>query len=368
MEAAVSFSIDGEAPSAGSLRVFHPAAAADRQGVGRITDLAELCSWLVASDRAANGCEPEFPLYRRATLRSNISLAQQGSEISPCYLSARAGEGNVPTLFFNILTLAGPGGPLPLQLSDTMMAGRKSGGGSLHVFLDLINRRFWELLLQSYRTGARPQHGFNNHASRALIFRLTEACAGFDPLDDGVAQPSSSLDRAYLLSYCFNAGSGFGGQQGIEELLRRMLGRPLSIKEVSARHAPVVMSCRATLGGSAGRQLLGRNAILGSRALVRQQMLMTVYDVEAGELEQFVPGDDGRGLRATLDSLNLAMRGRVEPFTLRSMVAYRNSGGGTGLGKTCRRLGWGGLLGRGGPQTTIVTVSARAIFSNNGAN
>ncbi len=358
---AVRSSIDADPARPNPLPVSRAPLPVDRRGAGRVTDLAGLCSWLASSERSANGCEPEFPLYKRAVLRSNISLAQEGSEISPCELSSPSGAGTIPTLFFNILTLAGPAGPLPLQLSDTMTAGRKSGGGALHAFLDLINRRFWELLLQSYRTGARPQHGFNHQASRALVFRLAEACAGFDPMAEDAAPPSP-LGRPYLLSYSFQTSSGFGGELGFDELLQRTLGRPLSIEGDMARPVPVAASCFASLGRAGGRRSLGRGAILGCRAFVRRQMRITVHGVDADELEQFVPGDDARALRATRDSLNLALRGRVDPFTLRSMVGCRHAGGGARLGsKTCRRLGWGLLLGWSGAQTAMVSVSARQI-------
>lgn len=359
----VSYSTEDQPTLSCSAVSSTPASAGDghRASEGWIKDFGNLCAWLAASNRSANRVESEFPLYRRVHLRSNISLAQQGPEISPCKLSSRPKDGTIPTLNLNVLTLAGPGGPLPLHLTETMIYSRKSGGASMHAFLDLINRRFWELLLQSYRTGAKPQHGFNNRASRDLVFRLAEACAGFAPQVDD-AQPSSpSLRRDYLLSYCLHAGSGFGGERAFDELLHRTLGRSVSIKERIDSPIPVHEPSRAVLGSTAGRPLLGRNAVLGCRAFLRKQKLVTVYGIDAHEIGEFIPGNDARALRATLNSLNLAMSGRVEPFALRSMVCHRDASGGACLGKTGRRLGWGSVLGRGGPQTSMVTVSARAI-------
>ncbi len=64
------------------------------------------------------------------------------------YVLLEKGPDNTPFVEMAILTLVGPDGVLPKWVLEKILYEKENGGDALHVFLDIINRRFWELFYQ----------------------------------------------------------------------------------------------------------------------------------------------------------------------------------------------------------------------------
>ncbi len=64
------------------------------------------------------------------------------------YVLVEKGSENIPLIEMAVLTLVGPDGILPKWVLEKILYEKENGGNALHAFLDIINRRFWELFYQ----------------------------------------------------------------------------------------------------------------------------------------------------------------------------------------------------------------------------
>jgi predicted component of type VI protein secretion system len=314
-----------------------------------------LSAWLVRKLAPNAGVSAEFPLRGLISLRSNISLVFSDREVHACSLV----HGRC-TLWLNVLTLGGINGVLPLRITEDILAAARHGGESLHEFLDLLNRRFWELLFQSYRIGTRPQFGFQDTSARRMVQELAASYVGLRNTGTPGYFTSSVNYKAYLVRYGFHAGRGSGGQAAVAELLSHTIGAPVVLSDRIACKLPVPRRYHARLGTSADGLGLGNSSILGGKASIHQKLLMDAC-VPATELASFYPLSCGHSMCALLSALNMALAGRIAAVAARYKVLC-DPAHVAGLGQATCRLAWGAALGGGALHTRFIHISNAAVL------
>ena len=316
-----------------------------------------LSAWLVRKLAPNAGANSEFPLRGSISLRSNISLVFADREVHACSLAHGRS-----TLWLNVLTLGGINGVLPLRMTEDILAAARHGGESLHEFLDLLNRRFWELLFQSYRIGTRPQFGFQDTSARRMVQELAAGYVGLRNTSTPEYFTGSGNYKQYLVRYGFHAGRGSGGQAAVAELLSHTIGAPVVLSDRIACKMPVPRRFQAKLGNSADGPRLGNSSILGGKASIHQKLLMDAC-VPATELASFYPLPGGHSMRALLSALNMALAGRIAAVAARYKVLCDRAQV-AGLGQATCRLAWGAALGGGALHTRFIYISNAVVSEN----
>ena len=298
---------------------------------------------------------PDFPLRGALTLRSNISLAFNSSDVHDCELGEKKGR-----LSLNIRTLAGVNGVLPTRLTEDILAAKRRGGDSLHEFFDLLNRRFWELLFQSYRIGTRPQYGFHDQFAQTLIQDMAQRYVGLrsTPTPGHTSTPPGYPN--YLLRYCVHSRRGTGGPGGLAELLSQAIARPVTVRDWAACKLPVPERFQLRLGSPRAPTLLGSQCILGRRTQVKRFLLVELA-FAASDWPHFCPVTGGWAIRALMGALHVALADRVVVAARYKVLVQ--PGDNAGLGHVAYRLGWGTCLGGAQAHTNLIQVSDRAILN-----
>lgn len=323
----------------------------------RETSFVEFCASLMQRMPCDRSAFADFPLQGKLRLRSNISLAFGAGELQDISVR-RVENGTETTLWLNILTLGGGGGVLPLQISEDILRARRHGGDALHQFLDLINRRFWEILFQSYRIGTRPQFGFNNPTARWLIHDLAKNAVGFGNTAANGGLTANS-HQSYLLRYCFNVGHGSGTSDALAELLSRGIEQQVRIVERESCHALIPRRHSCCLHGPAAVGVARSFGMLGRRAVVRKLRILDIQGA-ADNLYLFLPIAVGRLLQVALQLLTMALAGEFSLVALRYRASVK-AGESCRLGEAMLRLAWGGALGTRGDYCNLIYISSAAI-------
>lgn len=330
----------------------------------RETGFVDFCAFLMQNANSDQSPAADFPLHGKLHLRSNLSLAYGTGELHDISIR-RTDNGTETTVCLNILTLGGAGGVLPLQLSEDVLRARRQGGVALHQFLDLFNRRFWEIFFQSYRIGTRPQFGFNNLAASRLIHDLATNAVGLcndfgNAIVDGKVMANSH--QSYLLRYCFHVGHGSGTSEALAELISRGIEYPLLIIERGACRAPIPRRHTCCLQNTV--RVFGRRGfgMLGRRAVVRTLRILDVQG-PANKLHLFLPIAGGRLLQFALQLLTMALAGALSLVALRYRAAVTHGESGR-LGDPMFRLGWGASMGARGNYCNLIQVSSSAIAAS----
>lgn len=326
----------------------------------RETSFVEYCAFFLQRMSHDRSVFTDFPLKGKLRLRSNISLACGAGELQDINIR-RVENKDETTLWLNILTLGGNGGGLPFHVSEDIQRERRNGGDALHQFLDLINRRFWELFFQSYRIGTRPQFGFNNPSARWLIHDLAKNTVGFGNTTM-TKDITATLHQGYLLRYCFNVGHGSGTSSALAELLSRGIERPVSIVEQQPCNALIPWRHTCCLHSIATRDVTRSFGMLGRHAIVHKLRILDIQG-EANDLYLFLPVAEGLLLQVLLKLLTMALAGELSLVALR-YKAILKAGDSWRLGEKMLRLGWGGALGARGSCCNFIHVSATAIARN----
>jgi len=326
----------------------------------RETSFVEYCAFFLQRMPHDRSAFTDFPLKGKLRLRSNISLSCGMGELRDINIR-RVENKEETTLWLNILTLGGNGGRLPFQISEDIQRERRHGGDALHQFLDLINRRFWELFFQSYRIGTRPQFGFNNPSARWLIHDLAKNTVGFG--NTAMTKDiTATLHQGYLLRYCFNVGHGSGTSNALAELLSRGIERPVSIVEQQPCNALIPWRHTCCLRSTTAFDISRSFGMLGRHATVRKLRILDIQG-EANDLYLFLPVVEGLLLQVLLKLLTMALAGELSLVALR-YKAMLKAGDSCRLGEKMLRLGWGGALGTRGSCSNFIYVSAAAIARN----
>ena len=313
--------------------------------------LAVLLHKRYTEGRVTNPC---FPLHGVLTLRSNISLVFNDFDIHDCELGEHNGQ-----LWLNILTLAGVNGVLPLRMTEDIQSAKKSGGDSLHEFFDLLNRRFWEILFQSYRIGTRPQYGFHNQYAKGMIQDIAQGYVGLRITPTLGKIFETPNHQAYLLRHCFQTRKGTGISSGLAELLSQAISRPVSVSDWATCQLPIPERFQLHLGPSRAPTLLGCKCILGRKTKVRRFLIIDV-GFDASDWKDFCPAKGRWAIRALISTLHATLADRVVVLAANYRVRMQPNDEAQ-LGQITCRLGWGAAIAGAPAHTNLIRVSPLAI-------
>ncbi len=212
------------------------------------------------------------------------------------------------------LGLLGPGGPLPLHVTETVRDRRRhAGDDSLQAFLDIFHHRTAMLF---YRAWSDAQGIVQHDRPDADKFgRFLGALAGDAARADKSAE--SFIKR-------FHAGQ-FAGQhrhaEGLSAILTRLLGARTRVESFALRTLELASDERTTLssqprGGQRGRasNCLGRSAQLGKRVADRSSMIdIRIGPVDLPQFQQLQSAGTGREVltRIVRDYAGAALDARV---------------------------------------------------------
>ena len=318
----------------------------------RESTFAGLCASFVRLEDGAK--EFDFPLRGRVHLRSSIDMKFASREFAVEYPHMDEGAGGaLPTLRLAFLSLAGIGGALPLALSEWMLSDHSDGSKALHVFLDLLNRRFWELLFFSQGLGANAHYALLNRRHANMLADISFAITG---LSDQLRLEDAS-DGAHLLRTikrnCVAASSGAGDLRELGHLLSQRLDAFVQLRPYEPIRLKVIPSSIAALGSVLSGASLARGVVTGLYAWVACAMVATVRVSHHLKLRHFLPG--GSGCTQLQELLSIFFGHARTPVRLRLLSPV--DGSLSELGRSEMTLGWGARLGGAGPASQIVEVS-----------
>ncbi len=332
----------------------------------KYSDLAQETSFaaLCAAICHVHGSEAQsdFPLRGRLRMRSQITPSFHPRDFS-LEQEASAGIGKkstMPTARLAFLTLAGVGGALPWWISEKILWDRSGAGAALHAFLDLLNRRFWELLFLSQSVGSNPQYGFHNSYHAQLLSSLSHAIVGLG--HDAI--PSCANNKAAILhrvkQYCWGSGGGTSGVAALSELLTDACGSPVSLREHHPLCLPVGGQSQLFLGPGIRNRLSSITGVIGAKAWVFCALVVTVCLSNSDDLSDYLPpleGDKegGRRLNLLREILDVFYVQNLPPVMLQ--IEYLSGTSFSCLGSRDLRLGLGAALAGTGAVAQIVRFS-----------
>ncbi|BCR03023.1 type VI secretion protein [Desulfuromonas versatilis] len=225
----------------------------------------------------------------------------------------------------NFMGLYGVDAPLPHYFIEAVAA-EDEAGQVLRAFLDVFNRRLYELLYLAWKKFHLPVSG---DGQSTLYQSYLAALSGQANLSDAGEEPA----------YAGLLGSRVKNAAGLAGLLGEFLQCPVQVRQ----HVPcwVELDSTASLGG--GEPLvLGENSLLGERVLdLSRKIAVVVGPVSLEKAAELLPGQQ----RAA--ELGELIRQYLDPTLLFDVELLIQAGAGNGLrlGGQEAILGWTACLG-----------------------
>ncbi|WP_175983133.1 type VI secretion system baseplate subunit TssG [Caballeronia zhejiangensis] len=281
----------------------------------------------------------DFPLQAVAELRSFNALGFPAFEMA----IESSGTGRRPIASIAFLTLAGLHGPLPTWVTEKIQDVRDPEAQGIHAFLDLLNRRFWELLFIAHAQGSRPHLGIQPRGA-ALTARLLGALT--QAHSAGLQRFSSTLQAV-----------GFVDVRGFQKLIA-YLGKELGATVWAKRAVPVRLATGNACRSNLGQAHLARAAVIGTRARLACGVRVFV-DLTRHEDAKDCVERRQKLLVAIVRVVRASLRKHQLPVMLRIAVSTQRSA--SCLGSAGVRLGQGACLGIEAPVSQLLDFSHRWI-------
>jgi len=262
-----------------------------------------------------------------------------------------------PVMHISFLTLAGTGGALPWWITEKIILDAKGEGKALHRFLDLLNRRFWELLFLKSRLGGNAQYGFCSPHHAALFNELCFAQVGLENRADSLGAPSGISVLHKTMQHCWVAAGGTGRHETLTALLTSACGCKVEVCGFQLVRLPVANQSKLALGEH-GR-LSRAGGVIGTTALVPGGVVLRVVLHDAELVDQYLPSADASCLKLLRRILAIFYAQSLPPVALR--LQYPSNKTFSGLGNSRCRLGWGAMLSSRVPCSQMVGLSARTM-------
>ncbi len=254
---------------------------------------------LFAALRLLEATHPQGPRLGRSRRAAEdaIRLAQQPAlRFAPGELT-RFVAGRPPTLYGEGFGLFGPGGPLPLHLTEYADERRRQHQDpSLVAFLNLFHHRMASLFYRAWADASPTAEADRPGDDRfvdfvgALIGIGAPALRGRDRLGD-----RARLHRAGRLAPAARS------REGLEDILEDHFGLDVRVQPFQAGWLEIPPATRWHLGGARGNGRLGRDANLGRRSWQCQFSFRIV--LENLDREQFLRLQPGSAALAEFGDL-----------------------------------------------------------------
>jgi type VI secretion system protein ImpH len=195
-------------------------------------------------------------------------------------------------LWVNFLGLLGPGGPMPLSLTEYVYDRLQNHNDTtLAAFLDLFNHRMISLF---YRAWARSQQTVSH--DRRDDDWYADHVGSFLGLGDRAFHDRDVLPDERKLFYAGRLSCRTRNAEGLQAILEGFFERPVEIEEFVGQWIHLTPQDRSRLGGAAANSCLGVTTIVGSRFWECQhQFRIRIGPMSYAQYEALLPG--GEGLR-----------------------------------------------------------------------
>lgn len=320
-------------------------------------DFATVCASLCADN--ATAAQADFPLRRRVRLQSRIDPGFQSDDFLLQMPSRQDAEAGLPVMQIAFLTLAGPGGALPWWVTEKVLRNASGDGKALHRFLDLLNRRFWELLFLKSGLGTNPQHGFRSPHHTSLFIELSFAMAGLQRHSMWSDMPEQAGLLHRIMQHCWATVGGGGSADALAALLSEACACKVVIHARRLVRVPVANQARLTLGHVQSARLSRTGGVIGTRALVTGGLLLRIVVPAPELLDEYLPPAESTRLAVLRRVLQIFYAQNLPQVALRLQCIVDETF--ARLGGTRCRLGWGASLSTPRPYSTIVELSASAM-------
>lgn len=194
----------------------------------------------------------------------NLSLTFESTPVE----AFSQGDGAAPPrMKVNFMGLLGPGGPMPLNISESLYHRLLHDKDKAHPeFLDMLQNRIVQLF---YRAWAACQittsyERTRNEAFSKYVSSLLGIGAPVFNERDSIRDDAKRYYAAWLAMQTRNA-------EGLQCILSEYFGVPAEIEEFVGQWIDVPQDCRCRLGETRATGKLGQNVIIGSRIWDRQQ-------------------------------------------------------------------------------------------------
>ncbi len=191
------------------------------------------------------------------------------------------------------LGLAGVQGPLPRAFTERML-GRKSRSAATREFLDIFHHRLVALMYRVRRTQRIGLDGRAPEASPVAPILASVAGLNTDRLANRVGVPDRDL-----LRYAALLGQRPRSAVGLERMLSSYFGVPVRVRQFAGKWRSLEPDDLTRLGAGGQCQVLGENAVLGSRVWDQQgKIVLVVGPLSYARYLDFLPtGTAARPLR-----------------------------------------------------------------------
>ncbi|MCE3607901.1 type VI secretion system baseplate subunit TssG [Massilia sp. P8910] len=243
-----------------------------------------------------------------------------------------AGSRVLPRLSVNFFGMFGPGGALPLHLTEHARERvRNAGDTTLAAFADVFHHRMLSLFYRA-RACAEPVVGFDRPRSDRFADYVGSLCGVGSPAMKG----RDSIGDAAKLHVAGLLANRARPAAGLVTLLRDYFGLPVRIEQFVGHWMALPDDSQTRIGARERGNRLGQSTVLGRQVWDCQHKFRIVFGpLSLHDYKRMLPG--GESMRRLADWVRL-YAGTVPDWDVRLILA-RNEVPGLRLG-AATRLGW----------------------------
>jgi len=206
------------------------------------------------------------------------------------YREKAEAEETTRDLWVNFLGLLGPGGPMPLSLTEYVYNRLQNHNDTtLAAFLDIFNHR---MICLFYRAWARGQPTVSH--DRREDDWYADYVGSFLGLGDRAFHGRDVLPDERKLFYAGRLSCRTRNAEGLQAILEGYFERPVKIEGLIGQWIHLAPPDRSRLGGAAANSCLGVTTIIGSRFWECQHLFrIRIGPMSSAQYEVLLPGGDG---------------------------------------------------------------------------
>lgn len=233
--------------------------------------------------------ESRRPCEDVVRFHQHVSLGFSASALHGYREKAEAEE-TTRDLWVNFLGLLGPGGPMPLSVTEYVYNRLQNHNDTtLAAFLDIFNHRMISLF---YRAWSRSQQTVSH--DRRDDDWYADYVGSFLGLGDRAFHSRDVLPDELKLFYSGHLSCRTRNAEGLQAILEDFFERPVAIEGFIGQWIHLTPQDRSRLGGAAANSCLGVTTILGSRLWECQhQFRIRIGPMSYAQYETLLPGGDG---------------------------------------------------------------------------
>ena len=301
--------------------------------------------------------DQDFPLRNLIHIQSKIGSHFEPLEYRYSENEIQTDSGLVRRAKVFLLTLAGSDGLLPWWVGEKIELESHLGGKELHEFLDIINRRFWELLFVSSGVGHLAHIPFSIYKQKNLIDSLTFSLANTEQQNDF---SQSLINKSLMHSIRQLAWSSPGNiitGIPIENILSKEFGVIIKLRKRVLTKIPVSHRCLLTIGDSFSGFISRKSSVIGRNAIVYGGIEMQIVLNDSSQISDYTSLNTNTSLQTILKVMQLIYAQVLPTLILR--LCFESSKLFSRIGNKECRLGFGAMVSNLAESRTSLVVMRR---------